>query len=305
MALESDYLVDRRRLKRRLALWRGLAVVIAVALVVVAVERFKGSSVRGGDYIARLHIDSVIFNDRDRIEALDKLVANSRARALILRINSPGGTVVGGEALYRALRKVADKKPVVAVMDGIATSGGYMAAIAAGRIFAHQASITGSIGVLFQTAEITELLEMIGVSVATIKSGPLKAEPSPITKLTPEAIRATQALVDDMFAMFVDMVADRRKMDRGRVLKLADGRVYTGRMAVANGLVDAIGGEPEALEWLRMEKKIDQGLPVRDLRIHRDVKAWFDRLTGLARKTVLSERLTLDGLVSVWHPRIN
>ncbi len=304
MALESDYLVDRRRLKRRLALWRGLAVVIAVALIAVAVDRFQGTSARGGDYVARLHIDSIIFNDRDRIEALDELADDRRARALILRINSPGGTVVGGESLYRVLRKVAAKKPVVAVMDGIATSGGYMVAIAAGRIFAHQASITGSIGVLFQTAEITELLERIGVSVTTIKSGPLKAEPSPVTKLTPEARRATQALVDDMFKMFVDMVAERRKMNRDRVLKLADGRVYTGRMAVANGLVDAIGGEPEALEWLRTEKKIDRDLSVRDVRIHRDVEAWFDRLTGLGLKAVLSERLTLDGLVSVWHPRL-
>lgn len=304
MTLESDYLVDRRRLKRRLALWRGLAVVVAVALIAVAVDRFQGGSASGGDYVARLHINNIIFNDSDRIEALDALADDRRARALILRINSPGGTVVGGESLYRALRKVAAKKPVVAVMDGIATSGGYMVAIAAGRIFAHQASITGSIGVLFQTAEITELLERIGISVTTIKSGPLKAEPSPVTKLTPEAKRATQALVDDMFRMFVDMVAERRKMNRASVLKLADGRVFTGRMAVANGLVDAIGGESEALEWLRTEKKIDPGLSVRDVQIHRDVEAWFDRLTGLGLKTFLSERLTLDGLVSVWHPRL-
>lgn len=305
MALESDYLVDRRRLKRRLALWRALAVVIAVALVIVAVERFRDGPVGGRAYIARLHIDSVIFNDRDRIEALEDLAGDRRARALILRIDSPGGTVVGGEALYRTLRKVAAKMPVVAVMDGIATSGGYMVAIAADRIFAHEASITGSIGVLFQTAEITELLERIGVSVTSIKSAPLKAEPSPVTKLTPEVRRATQALVDDMFRMFVDMVAERRKMDRARALKLADGRVYTGRMALTNGLVDTIGGEPEALAWLRTEKKIDRGLTVRDVRIRRNVEAWFDRLTGLARKTVLSERLTLDGLVSVWHPQLN
>jgi len=305
VALESDYLVDRRRLKRRLAFWRSLAVVVAVALVVVAVERFRDGAVGGGAYVARLQIDNVIFNDRDRIDALEDLADDRRARALILRIDSPGGTVVGGEALYRTLRKVAAKKPVVAVMDGLATSGGYMVAIAADRIYAREGSITGSIGVLFQTAEITELLERIGVSVTSIKSAPLKAEPSPVSKLTPEVRRATQALVDDMFAMFVDMVAERRKMDRAAALKLADGRVYTGRMAVANGLVDTIGGETEALEWLRTEKKIARDLPVRDVRINRDVEAWFDRLTGLARKTVLSERLTLDGLVSVWHPRLN
>jgi len=304
MALESDYLIDRRRLKRRLALWRALAVAVAVALVVVAVERFQDGAVSGGPYVARLHVDNIIFNDRDRLDALEELAADRRARALILRIDSPGGTVVGGEALYSSLRKVAAKMPVVAVMDGVATSGGYMVALAADRIFAREATITGSIGVLFQTAEVTELLERIGIAVTSIKSAPLKAEPSPVTKLTPEARRATQALVDDMFAMFVDMVAERRDMDRATALKLADGRVYTGRMAVANRLIDAIGGEPEALQWLRTEKKVDPGLDVRDVRIHRDVEAWFDRLTGLARKTVLSERLTLDGLVSVWHPQL-
>lgn len=303
MALDSDDMVDRRRLKRRLALWRTLAVLTAVALVVVAYERF-GDGPGGGAYIGRLHVDSIIFNDRDRIDALEELAKDRRARALILRIDSPGGTVVGGEALYRALRKVAARKPVVAVMDGMAASGGYMVAIAADRIFAHEATITGSIGVLFQTAEITSLLERLGVSVTSIKSGPLKAEPSPVTKLTPEARRATQALVDDMFGMFVDMVAERRGMDRARALGLADGRIYTGRMAVANGLVDAIGGETEALAWLRTEKKIGPGLSVRDIRIERDVEAWFERLTGLARKTVFSERLTLDGLVSVWHPQL-
>jgi len=303
MALDPDDMVDRRRLKRRLALWRTLAVLIAVGLVAVAVERFRGAG--GGPYVARLDIDNIILNDRDRLVAVEDLAKDGQARALILRIDSPGGTVVGSESLYRALRKVAARKPVVAVMDGLAASGGYMVALAAERIFAHEATITGSIGVLFQTAEITELLQKIGVSVDSIKSGPLKAEPSPVTKMTPEARRATQALVDDMFRMFVDMVAKRRAMAPDRARTLADGRVYTGRMAVANGLVDAIGGESEALEWLRRERKIDRKLPVRDVRIHRDVEAWFDRLTGLARKTVLSERLTLDGLVSVWHPRLN
>lgn len=305
MALDADDLVDRRRLKRRLALWRTLAVAIAVALVAVLANRWGDGAVGRGPYVARLHIDNIIFNDRDRIDAVEELVDDSRARALVLRIDSPGGTVVGSEALYRALRKVAEKKPVVAVMDGVAASGGYMVAIAADRIFAHEASITGSIGVLLQTAEITDLLERIGVSVASIKSGPLKAEPSPVTKLTPEARRATQDLVDDMFRMFVDMVAERRGMDRAKALRLADGRVYTGRMAKANGLIDAIGGEAEALAWLRDERKIDRGLSVRDVRIRRDVEDWFGGLTGLARKMVLSERLRLDGLVSVWHPQLN
>ena len=303
MALESDFLVDRRRLKRRLAFWRIAAVVVAVGLVAVVAGELGGGP--AGPYVARLTVENIILNDRDRIDALDDVADDSRVRALILRIDSPGGTVVGGEALYHALRKVARKKPVVAVMDGLATSAGYMIAVAADRIFAHEGTITGSIGVLFQTAEVTGLLDKIGVSVESIKSGPFKAEPSPVTKMTPEVRRATQALVDDMFDMFVSMVSKRRGLDRKETLRLADGRVYTGRMAVKNGLIDQIGDEDTARAWLESEKDIAADIPTRDVRIHRDFEAWFDRMTGLARKMVFSERVTLDGLVSVWHPQFN
>jgi len=303
MALDADLLVDRRRLKRRLAFWRVSVVLLALGAAVFAFERFAAP--QRGAYVARLNVDDIILNDQDRVDALADLVEDSRVKALIVHVNSPGGTVVGGETLYRTLRKVAAKKPVVAVMDDLATSAGYMVAIAAERIYAHEGTITGSIGVLFQTAEITELLNKLGISVTAIKSAPLKAEPSPISKLTPEARAVTQALVDDMFAMFVDMVAERRKMDRAATLKLADGRVYTGRMALGNRLIDAIGGEREALAWLRREHGIGRRVPVRDLHIRRDFEDLLDRLAGMARKTVLSERVTLDGLVSVWHPQLN
>jgi len=220
----------------------------------------------------------------------------------MVRINSPGGTVVGGEALHRTLLKVGKNKPVVAVMGDLATSAGYMIAIAADHIVAREGTITGSIGVLFQTAEVTELLAKIGITVDSIKSGPLKAEPSPFEKLTPEARRATQQLVDDMFDMFVGMVASQRRMSLPEARALADGRVFTGGMALKNGLIDAIGGEEEARHWLAEKKGIDVSLPVRKLRIRREVEDWLGHVAQLARKTVFSERLTLDGLVSVWHP---
>jgi protease-4 len=187
----------------------------------------------------------------------------------------------------------------------MATSAGYMTAVAAEHIVAREGTITGSIGVLFQTAEFTDLLGKLGISVDAIKSAPLKAEPSPFTKLTPEVRRATQLLVDDMFDMFIGMVADNRKLSREQVRALADGRVFTGRMAVRNGLVDAIGGEKEAIEWLAANKGIDAGLPVRNLRVRREVEDWLDEVSSLARKTVFSERLKLDGLVSVWHPQLH
>lgn len=302
MALDADYLVDRSRLKRRLAFWRIAAIVVAVALVTTAVGRFTGSASR--DYIARLSVKRVIVDDADRLAAIEEAIDDKKIKAVMVRINSPGGTVVGGEALHEALVRLAEKKPVVAVMGDLATSAGYMIAVPAHHIVAREGTITGSIGVLFQTAEITDLLAKLGIGVETIQSGPLKAEPSPFKKLTPEVRRATQILVDDMFGMFIGMVATHRKMSLGKVRKLADGRVFTGRMAVKNGLIDAIGGEREALRWLEANKDIEKDLPVRDLRIRRQVPDWFDQIASLTRKTVFSERLTLDGLVSVWHPQL-
>jgi protease-4 len=307
MALESDWLVDRRRLKRRLVVWRTLAILVAVGLVAAAIGRFGIAGIGGlveGPYIARLDVDNIITDDTKRIRALKDLAKDSSAKALIVRINSPGGTVVGGETLYKALRKVAAKMPVVAEMGDLATSAGYMTAIAADHIVAHDGTITGSIGVLLQTAEFTELLQKVGVSVDTIKSGPLKAQPSPFEKLTPQVRQATQALVNDMFQMFKDMVQERRHMTAEQVRALADGRVFTGRMAVKNGLVDEIGGESEVLAWLAKARGVNRDLPIRPVRPRREVDQLLDYVDSMARKMTMVERLTLDGLVSVWHPRL-
>lgn len=300
--MDADYLIDRHRLKRHVTFWRIATIIVAVALVATAIGRFSSTSSKS--YIARLDVERVIVNDPDRLKALDAIISDSNVKALLVAINSPGGTVVGGETLHHALVRAADKMPVVAVMGDLATSAGYMIAAASDHILAREGTITGSIGVLFQTAEITDLLSNLGISVESIKSGPLKAEPTPFKKMTPEVRQATQSLVDDMFKMFVDMVANRRNMTQEKVQSLADGRVFTGRMALKEGLIDAIGGEREALQWLAEKKGLAKDLPVRKLKIKRDVQDWFKHLSSLAGKTVLSERLTLDGLVSVWHPQL-
>ena len=302
MAYDSDYLVDRRRLKRHLTFWRALAVVAVFGAVAAAVGRFHGAV--GGDVIARLDVSGVIVQDEDRLDALNALAEDKSVRAVIVRFDSPGGTVVGGETLYRAILELGQKKPVVAVMDGMATSAAYMAAIATDRLYAREGTLTGSIGVILQTTEVTRLLDMIGVTAKSFKSGPLKAVPSPVEPITPDVAAATQGLIDEMFAMFRDMVLLRRNMTVADAGKFADGRVFTGRQALKAGLIDEIGGERDAIRWLQAERGIPEGLDVREVRLDRDVENLIDRLTGLARKTILSERLTLDGLVSVWHPEL-
>tara|TARA_R110000868_G_scaffold37241_2_gene131956 strand:- start:924 stop:1838 length:915 start_codon:yes stop_codon:yes gene_type:complete len=303
MAYESDYLVDRRRLKRRLTFWRVAAVVAVIAAVAAAFGRL-GDTVVGGDFIARVSIEGIIVQDDRRLRVLRDLSENEAVKAVILRIDSPGGTVVGGETLYRAILDLGAKKPVVAVMDGVAASAAYMTAIAADRLFAREGTLTGSIGVILQTTEVTKLLEMIGVSARSFKSGSLKAVPSPVEPITPEIATATQALIDEMYRMFRDMVLERRNMKPADASRFSDGRIFTGRQALRNGLVDQIGGEEEAIAWLESEKGVPADLTVRRVKIDRNVDDLFDRLDSLARKTILSERLTLDGLISVWHPQL-
>ncbi len=300
MSLDADALIDRKRLKRRLGWWRVLAIIAVVAAVLAAIDPFDIPWQKS--HIARLAVSGIITEDRDRNAALEKIATDDNVKALILHINSPGGTVVGGEVLYRSLRQVAGEKPVVVVMGTLAASGGYMAALGGDHILAHNGTITGSIGVVLQTTDITGLLSKLGISAEAIKSGPLKAVPSPLEPLTEKVRGETLKLVMDMHGMFVDMVAERRNLSRAEALGFADGRVFTGRQALAYRLVDGIGGEKEALAWLEKEHEISKTLPVRDVRIKRERRKWLDWLTYITGKTLFSERLTLDGLVSLWHP---
>src|SRR6204780_299319 len=177
MSLDSDVIVDRRRIRRKLTFWRVAAVVIAIAAIVtVGLIAAPGgrSGLTAAGSIARINIEGLIRSDQERVEALEQL-EKSQAVAVIVHIDSPGGTTAGSEQLYDALTRLKAKKPLVIVADGLAGSGGYITAIAGDHIIAKQTSIVGSIGVLFQYPNVGDLLNKIGVKVETIKSSPLKA----------------------------------------------------------------------------------------------------------------------------------
>ena len=302
MTLEADRIIDRRRLKRRLTFWRIATVVALVVAGLAMVGKVDEGSVRS--HVARLTVEGLIISDPERDATLDEAAERDRVKALIIDIDSPGGTVVGGETLYRAIRRVAEKKPVVAVMRETGASAAYMTALGADHIVAHDGTVTGSIGVLMQHADLTGLLDKIGIKPENVKSGPLKAQPNPMEPFTEEAREATRGVIMDLYDMFVDMVAERRSMDRATAKKLADGRIYTGRQAKENGLIDALGGEPEARRWLAEVHGIDEDVPVQDLVVEREqslIRRLLDEMEG---KALFSERLKLDGLVSVWHPSL-
>jgi protease-4 len=325
MSLDADHIVDRRRMRRKLTFWRVVAVFVAVVAVVGGgvfwVSGRAGLIDQPGGSIARVQIQGLIRANQQRVEALNRL-AESSARAVIVHINSPGGTVAGSEQLHDSLIRLKGKKPLVVVIDGLAASGGYIAAMAADHIVAQQSSLVGSIGVIFQYPNVTELLKTIGVKVEEVKSSPLKGAPSGYEPTSPEARAAIEAIVMDSYDWFKSMVRDRRKLDQASLDKVADGRVFTGRQALALKLVDALGNEQAALDWLAKEKGIDAKTPVRDYRLaprfgdlpflHVATVKLFDAigLTALARRledwgTMQAiERLNLDGLLALWHPPV-
>ena len=321
MSLDSDLIVDRRRMRRKLTFWRVFAVLVLIAAVVAVAASVKRGDVltAGGDYIARVKITGLIRNDQDRADSLEKL-AKSRAKAVIVRIDSPGGTTAGSEQLHTSLRRVAAEKPLVVVVDGLAASGGYIAAMSADHIVAQETSLVGSIGVLFQYPNVSDLLKTIGVKVEEIKSSPLKAAPNGYEPTSPEARAAIEALVKDSYDWFRGLVRDRRHMDEATLQRVTDGRVFTGRQGFELKLVDAIGNEKTAVDWLAKEKGLKPDTPVKDWQLkprlsdftilHMATRIVLETvgLSGLAQRIEAFgslqavERLNLDGLLALWHP---
>lgn len=322
MPLDADMLVDRRRLKRRLGLWRFLAVLLALVLVGAVALRgeFTARGLLAKPQIARVTLAGLIQEDRAQLRLLRKIGDDAGVAALIVIINSPGGTTTGGEALYEAFLDVAEKKPVVAVMGTIATSAGYLVALATDRIFARSNTITGSVGVIFQWAEVTELMKTLGVKVEEVTSGPLKANPSLFEPMNDDGRRVAEQMVNEAKDWFVGLVAKERGLDPATVPGLAEGRVYSGRMALDNRLIDAIGDEPAAVAWLEAERGVPRGLDVIDWKPEEgaafgllgSAAGALARVFGIGRRSLagfIGETamggVRLDGLVSLWHPRMN
>ncbi|MCG8561024.1 MAG: signal peptide peptidase SppA [Hyphomicrobiales bacterium] len=321
MTLQADALVDRRRLKRRLTLWRALAVVLAVGLVAAFVLRLEtvATAVGYGSQVARVTVDGIIRDDREQQELLEKIAKAKHVKAVILRINSPGGTTSGGESLYEAIKEVSEKKPVVAVFGTVATSAAYMAALASDHIVARANTITGSVGVIFQWAEVTKLMNTLGIKVEAVRSGPLKANPSPFEPIDEAGRSLSEEMVSEAQTWFLDLVAEQRSIEPEDVPGLKEGRVFSGRQAHKLKLVDQIGGEDAARDWLAKERKIDRDLPVVDwdktddgrLGLLGGAAKMLARSLGLsplaldsvAKSLATIRSVQLDGLVSLWHPR--
>jgi len=320
MVTATEAIIDRRQLRRKLTFWRVVTFLVIAALILALVQASgvtKLFAKKNQDHIARVKISGVITNDRPLLELLESLKKKDSVKAVILNISSPGGSTVGGEAIYEAVRELAEKKPVATSVGTLAASAGYMIASASDYIVARRSSIVGSIGVIFQYADASILLEKIGVAVKAIKSSPLKAEPSPFSPASEEAKEMINKVVRDSYNWFVDLVAERRNLTRSEAFNLADGSVYSGSQGVKNKLIDAVGDEKTAKDWLVEKKGISKDLKIVDWKPVRPQDGLFTNPAGIvylfkqfgfditpqAADTLgrnIQRRLFLDGLVSMW-----
>src|SRR5277367_4674185 len=322
MSLDADLIADRRRIRRKLTFWRVTAIaliILGIAGVGVATSNRIGLlGVR--PYIARVTISGLIRGDRNRVEQLERLGRSTTARAVIVHVDSPGGTTAGSEQLFDSLSRLRARKPLVIVVDSMAASGGYITALAGDHIVAQQTSLVGSIGVLFQYPNFADLLSKIGVKMEAVKSTPLKAAPDGYEPTSPEARAALNSIIQDSYAWFKGLVQDRRHMTDGELQTAADGRVFTGHQAIDLKLIDELGDEHNALDWLAKEKNVDAKLPVRDYALQSRLSdlpflhAAARAVLGAAGLDVLArqldtlgavdavERFNLDGLLALWHP---
>ena len=282
---------------KRLRYKKTISIVVAIFFFVILISdnRYKKP------HIAKVTIDNIITQDSFRYEKLEELSQNKNTKAVIVFINSPGGTVVGGETLYKSIKSIAQQKPIISVMGEVATSAAYMASLGSNYIFAQEGTITGSVGVLVLSSEFTELAKKIGISTEVIKSGDLKASPSPLEKMTPKAREQMEKIVQEISKNFINLVKKERKLNNNKTQLISDGRIFTGQSALQIGLIDSIGNIKEAKEYLKIERNIDM-LPILNMEIIKKEKMIEKFLSLFTNKINASKLLNLKGLISIWIP---
>ena len=264
---------------------KGLGLLTVFVLVVFVAAFFyayltggdaRALSLLAGDGVGILQVDGAINDSRDVLTELRRFRDAPWIKAIVLRIDSPGGAVAPTQEIFAELQKVRNKKPLIASMAGMATSGGYYIASACEQIVANPGTMTGSIGVIMQLSNVEELMKKIGVKGLNIKSGPNKDIGSPFQALSPEGQAILQSLVDNVHGQFVRAVAKGRGMDEAVVKKLADGRVYSGAQAKDLGLVDELGNLEYAVDLAAKRVGLEESPVLYYSRMEQE--RWWDKL---------------------------
>jgi protease IV len=309
MPITSDNFIERSLLKKQLAFWRLAAVGVFVFFLIVLIERNAKIPAMAGQkdgHVARVVISGEVGEDREFYKLLDEIRDDEEVKAVILHLDTPGGSAVAGETIFRKIKDISKEKPVVASMRSVCASAGYMISLAADRTFTMNGTITGSIGVILQTVEFSELADKIGVHPITLASGKYKAVPSNFEPLSDDGREVLDAMIQEFHSVFVNMVAEGRKMPEAKVRELADGRIFSGPKAVELNLVDEIGGEEEALAWLQDTHDINPELEIEDKKVKSKFDNIYDKLSEMAGINHIKNatRTHEAGLQLLWVPSL-
>ncbi len=288
----DDFLKQRRK-----KYVRGLLFFLIFIIVLFLLNSFIKKE---SPFIAKLSIDSIIMNNPELIKQLELLRNNKNLKAVLVDVNSPGGTVVGSKEIYKNLKRISENIPVAVSMKEVAASGGYMVALAGNKIFCYEGTITGSVGVIMQSVNIEKLLESLGIEPVVFKSGELKAKPNPIEKLNSSDKDIIQNVIKSIHESFITMVKNNRKISEEDLKIISDGRIFTGIEAKKINLVDEIGSEKDALDWLKAKTKVGEDIDVIKIESETNFSNILDNLSinSLFKKKLLNS----NGLFALWSP---
>lgn len=306
--INTDTIIERANLKKQASHWRLFALILVAILAIKlfgGVDSLKALSTFSEPYIARINIDNVIYRDSDREKILEELKEDKKVKAIVMNVNSPGGSAVGGETLYKIIKDINEVKPVVTVMGSMATSAAYMITLGTERIYAHNGTITGSVGVIMQIPNFKEAADKLGIRFDHIKSSPLKGSPSPFEKKNDAAFAVIKDMMKDFYSYFKGLVKTERKLTKTDYNFVTDGKIFSGKQALERNLIDAIGTEKDAVSWLKEKKNIDKNLEVIDVKLYkpepplaRFMGSFLDK-TGI--NNLLPENFAYTGLLSIFN----
>ena len=288
----DDFLKQRRK-----KLIRGLFFFVTFILILLF---FNILLKKESPFIAKLSIDSIIMNNPEFIRKIESLKNNKNLKAVLVDVNSPGGTVVGSKEIYNSLKQISENIPVAISMKEVAASGGYMVALAGSKIFCYEGTITGSVGVIMQSVNIEKLLQSLGIEPVIFKSGNLKAIPNPVENLTSNEKDIIQNVIKSIHESFLSMVKNNREISEDNLKIVSDGRIFTGIEAKKINLVDEIGSEKDALDWLKAETSVDKDIDV--IKIESETN-FSNILDILSLKSIFKKKIAAsNGLFAIWTP---
>lgn len=247
------------KLRKKLLRWRVISIILIIGIIISFFANVSKRQIE--DHVAVVSIDGAVDENAQWFRSLKTISTSRHVKAVLLKIDCHGGPATDSEILFQLIRLISKKKPVVSSIHNIGASGGYLAAIAADHVTAYYTSMIGSIGVITQYLEYSQLMDKLGIGVVQIKSGSLKAAMSPFEKLSPGDRVELQKFSDDIHQWFMMKVVERRHLYTQTVQRLSDGRTFTGNHALQYGLIDQLGGDQSAINWLYENRKVSKDLP--------------------------------------------